>query len=78
MEKMLIDDKHILKYDQKNAKIALDKISNFEADLGTTNILDPITEAINMSEGGKWTNKGQKRVFMLTDGFVGRQKEALL
>ena len=53
---MLIDDKHILKYDQKNAKIALDKINNFKADLGMTNILDPITEAIKMSENGKWTN----------------------
>ena len=54
-------------------------IGKFQADMGATNIIEPVREAINMHEDGKWTNNGHKRIFMLTDGFVGsRDKEELL
>ena len=47
--------------------------------MGATNIIEPVREAINMHEDGKWINNGLKRIFMLTDGFVGsRDKEELL
>ena len=79
MEKMLIDGKHVLKYDQKNAKAAIDLISRLHANMGSTNIMDPVKEAISISEGdGKFTKYGQKRIFLLTDGFIDGKVEDLL
>ena len=43
-------------------------IGKFQADMGGTEMIEPVREVINMHEGEKWTNNGHKRIFMLTDG----------
>ena len=73
-EKMVINNQYVLKNDQKTCKTALERISKFEADLGRTNILDPIKFAIDM----EWKRNGHKRIFMLTDGAVDNDRDELI
>ena len=40
--------------------------------------MDPVKEAINISDGVQWKKDGHKRIFLLTDGFIDGRKEDLL
>ena len=51
------------KYDDKTLKLAIDKIINFSANLGGTNIWKPLKYAIVEIETSL-----EKRIFLLTDG----------
>ena len=53
-------------------------IGRLYANMGTTNIMDPVREAINISDGYQWKKDGHKRIFLLTDGFIDGRKEDLI
>ena len=68
---MKVDGQDMIKFDQKNVKVAIDQLEKFDADFGGTNILRPIEHAISM----QWPN--QKRIFMLTDGMVDNKLQVI-
>ena len=68
---MKVDGQEMIKFDQKNVKVAIDQLEKFDADFGGTNILKPIEHAIAM----QWPN--QKRIFMLTDGMVDNKLQVI-
>ena len=45
---MKVDGQAVIKFDQKNVKVAIDQLEKFDADFGGTNILRPIEHAIEM------------------------------
>ena len=47
--------------------------------MGSTNIIDPIKFAISINwRKNWWKNEDQKRIFMLTDGWVDSDREGLI
>jgi uncharacterized protein with von Willebrand factor type A (vWA) domain len=50
-------------YNDHNVKSVLDKIDEFKADFGGTDILNPMSEALT-----KYKSTIEKRIFLLTDG----------
>ena len=51
----------------------LTEVSNFKADLGGTDILNPLKKAIRLNIGGR-----KRIVFLLTDGEVENKSEVIL
>ena len=63
------DEKDPLVYNQENLEKATQKIDNFSANMGGTNLLDPFKEALKMQPPKAFTKQSYKKmIFMLTDG----------
>uniref|UniRef100_I3JMI1 VWFA domain-containing protein n=1 Tax=Oreochromis niloticus TaxID=8128 RepID=I3JMI1_ORENI len=62
-----------VKYKQKNVKIALTKIEQMEADLGGTEILEPLKHIYSQP----CIPKQPRQLFVFTDGEVGNTKEVI-
>jgi hypothetical protein len=58
-------------YSEATLKKAVDIVSNFDADMGGTEILQPIMDAI----GGKIDTDLPRHLYLLTDGEVSNTKE---
>ena len=63
----------MIDYNERNTEIALSQIASFDADMGGTEIYDPLCEAIDQ------LSKLQKetRIFLLTDGQVGNRDKVI-
>jgi len=59
------------KYDDQSIEEAIEKISTFDADMGGTEILNPLTEIF----GQKNIENYKRSVFLITDGAVSNSKE---
>ena len=58
--------------------MALAEIANFQADMGGTNILDPLEQAQNMSIAAcEGSTVSKARIFILTDGQVSNSKQVI-
>ena len=61
----------VFKYNDKSKKAVCERIARFQADMGGTNIIDPLNFAINNLPAKSPEGKTyRKRVFLLTDGQV--------
>lgn len=54
----------MIKYDDASCSLARDCIEQYMANMGGTNMLDPLKEAFNLK------SKRKVRIFILTDGYV--------
>lgn len=65
----LTDEICPLVYNQDNLEKATERINSFYADMGGTELLNPLKAAIAMDPPALFTGKGYKKmIFMLTDG----------
>jgi hypothetical protein len=74
----LTDENCPLVYNQENLEKATDKINSFSADMGGTELLNPLKAAIAMDPPASFTGKGYKKmIFMLTDGETENANECI-
>lgn len=74
----LTDEKSPLLYNQENLEKATERIYSFSADMGGTDLLNPLKGAIGMEPPSSFTGKGYKKmIFMLTDGETENANECI-
>ena len=71
MKNLDVQQGPVFRYNDATNKAACDKINKFQADMGGTNILDPLEMALSEIPAKDPAGKPyRKRIFMLTDGQV--------
>ena len=79
MEMLQMNNGPIYKYNDLTSQMVIDKISNYKADLGGTNILAPLEKAITQLPNQDLNGKAyRKRIFLLTDGQVNNRDDCVV